>query len=373
MRERYGLTQAQCYDSAESMLRQPRLADAMFICTPDRLHFGQAAAALGKGYHLLLEKPIAETETECRELERLARQANRHVIVCHVLRYALFYQKLKELVDAGAVGEIQSIQAIERVGYWHQAHSFVRGNWGNAGKSSPMILQKCCHDMDILLWLTGKHCLRVSSFGALSHFNAEHAPAGAPLRCTDGCPAGDTCPYNAERYYMGKLRAGQLGWPLNVVASCPDENSVMAALREDPYGRCVYHCDNDVVDHQVVNLELEGGLTVNFTMSAFTAHGGREIRVMGTQGEIFGDLSGNLLRVMRFEQPDEVIDLGKLNEEFSGHGGGDAHLLDAFLHLIAQDAPIAKGITDISDSVESHLVAYAAERSRLRGGAVETL
>ena len=271
------------------------------------------------------------------------------------------------------MGEIQSVQAIERVGYWHQAHSFVRGNWGNAGKSSPMILQKCCHDMDILLWLTGKHCLRVSSFGALSHFNAEHAPAGAPLRCTDGCPAGDTCPYNAERYYMGKLRAGQLGWPLNVVASCPDENSVMAALREGPYGRCVYHCDNDVVDHQVVNLELEGGLTVNFTMSAFTAHGGREIRVMGTRGEIFGDLSGNLLRVMRFEQPDEVIDLGKLNEEFSGHGGGDAHLLDAFLHLIAEDAPIAKGITDISDSVESHLVAYAAERSRLRGGAVETL
>ena len=373
MRERYGLTQAQCYDSAESMLRQPRLADAMFICTPDRLHFGQAAAALAKGYHLLLEKPIAETEAECRELERLARQANRHVIVCHVLRYALFYQKLKELLDAGAVGEIQSIQAIERVGYWHQAHSFVRGNWGNAGKSSPMILQKCCHDMDILLWLTGRHCLRVSSFGALSHFNAEHAPAGAPLRCTDGCPAGDTCPYNAERYYMGKLRAGQLGWPLNVVASCPDENSVMAALREGPYGRCVYHCDNDVVDHQVVNLDLEGSLTVNFTMSAFTAHGGREIRVMGTQGEIFGDLSGNLLRVMRFEQPDEVIDLGKLNEEFSGHGGGDAHLLDAFLHLIAQDAPIAKGITDISDSVESHLVAYAAERSRLRGGAVETL
>ena len=361
------------FKDAASLLAEPRLADVAIIGTQDDYHYAPCRKAMELGYHVLLEKPIAETEAECRELERLARQANRHVIVCHVLRYALFYQKLKELLDAGAVGEIQSVQAIERVGYWHQAHSFVRGNWGNAGKSSPMILQKCCHDMDILLWLAGKHCLRVSSFGALSHFNAEHAPAGAPLRCTDGCPAGDTCPYNAERYYMGKLRAGQLGWPLNVVASCPDENSVMAALREGPYGRCVYHCDNDVVDHQVVNLELEGGLTVNFTMSAFTAHGGREIRVMGTRGEIFGDLNGNLLRVMRFEQLDEVIDLGKLNEEFSGHGGGDAHLLDAFLHLIAQDAPVAKGITDISDSVESHLVAYAAERSRLRGGAVETL
>lgn len=373
MRERYGLTQAQCYDSAESMLRQPRLADAMFICTPDRLHISQAEAALAKGYHLLLEKPIAESEAECRRLEQLARQADRHVIVCHVLRYSPFYQKLKELLDGGAVGEIQSIQAIERVGYWHQAHSFVRGNWGNAGKSSPMILQKCCHDMDILLWLTGRHCLRVSSFGSLAHFNAQHAPAGAPLRCTDGCPAGDACPYNAVSYYMGQLRKGNTGWPVNVVAPRPSEESVMAALREGPYGRCVYHCDNDVVDHQVVNLELEGGLTVSFTMCAFTAHGGREIRVMGTQGEIFGDLNSNTLRVMRFGQPDEVIDLGKLSDEFSGHGGGDARLLDAFLHLIAQDAPAAKGITDISDSVESHLAAYAAERSRLRGGAVETL
>lgn len=373
MRERYGLTEEQCYDSAESMLRQPRLADAMFICTPDQLHFSQASAALKLGYHLLLEKPIAETEQECREIERLAHAAQRHVIVCHVLRYSAFYQKLKELLDAGAVGDVMSVQAIERVGYWHQAHSFVRGNWGNAGKSSPMILQKCCHDMDIFLWLTGKHCKRVSSFGALSHYTAQHAPQGAPMRCTDGCPAGDTCPYNAERYYMGKLREGKLGWPLNVVASRPDEKSVMDALKNGPYGRCVYHCDNDVVDHQVVNLELEDAVAVNFTMSAFTAHGGREIRIMGTQGEIFGDLNKNQLRVMRFEKPDEVIDLGTLQDEFSGHGGGDARLLDAFLHLLAQDAPVARGITSVGDSVESHVVAYAAERSRVQHGAVEEL
>ena len=367
MRERYGLTQAQCYDSAESMLRQPRLADAMFICTPDRLHFGQAAAALGKGYHLLLEKPIAETEAECRELERLARQANRHVIVCHVLRYALFYQKLKELLDGGAVGEIQSIQAMERVGYWHQAHSFVRGNWGNAGKSSPMILQKCCHDMDILLWLTGKHCLRVSSFGALSHFDAAHAPAGAPLRCTDGCPAGDTCPYNAERYYMGKLRAGQLGWPLNVVASCPDENSVMAALREGPYGRCVYHCDNDVVDHQVVNLLLEDGATISFTMCAFTAQGGREIHLMGTKGDIYGDLARRTIEIHPFGGEVQTLDLRTPGDAF-GHGGGDEGIVRDLLSLLRGDEGDSTRMTTLTRSIESHLVCEAAETSRLRNG-----
>lgn len=372
-KELYGIKDELCFTSAEEMLAQDKLADVMVVSTMDRQHVNHAIPALEKGYNILMEKPISPDLQECKRIIEVAKHCPGKIIVCHVLRYTTFYNTLKSILDSKKIGDVVSVCANENVGYWHQAHSFVRGNWGNAESSSPMILQKCCHDMDILLWLTGKHCLRVSSFGALSHFNAEHAPAGAPLRCTDGCPAGDTCPYNAERYYMGKLRAGQLGWPLNVVASCPDENSVMAALREGPYGRCVHHCDNDVVDHQVVNLELEGGLTVNFTMSAFTAHGGREIRVMGTQGEIFGDLSGNLLRVMRFEQPDEVIDLGKLNEEFSGHGGGDAHLLDAFLHLIAQDAPIAKGITDISDSVESHLVAYAAECSRLRGGAVETL
>lgn len=373
MRDIYGLTPEQCYASAEEMLSRGRLADVMFICTPDRLHYTEAMAALKLDYHLLLEKPIAPTEKECQDIEALAIARKRQVVVCHVLRYTVFYQKLKELIDAGTVGEVVSIQAIEQVCYWHQAHSFVRGNWRNAELSTPMILQKCCHDMDILLWLAGRHCQKVSSFGSLRHFTPANAPQGAPARCTDGCPAADTCPYNAPRFYLGKITSGDTGWPVNVLVPEPTRESVEKALETGPYGRCVYHCDNNVVDHQVVNLELEGGLTVNFTMCAFTAHGGRTLRIMGTSGEILGDMKANTLRVMPFGQAETLIDVASLTNDFSGHGGGDARMVDDFLTLVSGGQADSVALTSISRSVESHLVALAAERSRLAGGQVVAL
>lgn len=367
MREKCGLDAAQCYSSAEAMLEQPRLADVMLICTPDACHYEEAKAALCKGYHLLLEKPIAPRAEQCRELSDLAIRLERKVVVCHVLRYTPFYQKVKEIMDSGVLGEVACIQAIEQVCYWHQAHSFVRGNWRNEGLSSCMILQKCCHDMDILLWLTGKRCRCVSSFGSLMHFRPENAPEGAPQRCTDGCPAADACPYNAERFYLGALRAGDAGWPVNVVAFEPTEEKVLQALRTGPYGRCVYRCDNDVVDHQVVNLELEGGITVNFTMCAFTAHGGRNIRVMGTRGELLGDLKTSTIRVMPFGGEETVIDVSKQVDGLSAHAGGDARMVREFIDLVS-GAPMSATLTAIDRSVESHLVALAAEESRLDGG-----
>ncbi len=368
MRQAFHLAPEMCYSSAEEMLKQPRLADVMMICTPDRLHYGQAMAALKLDYHLLLEKPIAPTAEECRDIERLALERKRQVVVCHVLRYTVFYQKLKELLEQGAVGELVSIQAIEQVCYWHQAHSFVRGNWRNAALSTPMILQKCCHDMDILLWLAGRRCRKVSSFGSLRHFRKENAPAGAPARCTDGCPAEAECPYSAPRFYLDKVDKGELGWPVSVLAVRPSRESILEALQTGPYGRCVYRCDNDVVDHQVVNLELEDGLTVNFTMCAFTAHGGRNIRLMGTRGEIVGDMKANTIRVMPFGGEETLIDVTALTDDFSGHAGGDARMVDDFLRLVAGEAPASAALTSISRSVESHLVALAAEQSRLEGG-----
>ena len=368
MKEKYGLADDQLFASAEEMLLQPRLADVMVIATPDRCHYQQAMAALEKDYHLLLEKPISPSAQECRDIEALATQRNRHVVVCHVLRYTVFYQKLKELIDSGAVGEVMSIQAIERVGHWHQAHSFVRGNWRNAALSTPMILQKCCHDMDILLWLSGKRCQSVSSFGSLVHFTPENAPEGSADRCVD-C-AVETCPYNAVKFYMGKLVSGKLDWPLNVLTTVPDEEHVMQALREGPYGRCVYRCDNDVVDHQVVNLCLEGGATINFTMCAFTKECARYLRIMGTMGEIVADMEKNTIEVMPFMAENEFIDVTKLTEDFSGHGGGDARMVEDLLNLISGEGE-AKGLTSISRSVESHLVAMAAEESRTHGGAVQ--
>lgn len=371
MRALCGLGESQCYPSAEEMLRQPRLADVMLICTPDRCHYAQAKAALLLDYDLLLEKPISPTAGECRELATLARERGRQVVVCHVLRYTPFYQKLKQLIDGGAVGQVVSMQGIEQVCYWHQAHSFVRGNWRNEALSSCMILQKCCHDTDILLWLCGKHARRVSSFGSLYHFRPENAPEGAAKRCLD-CPV-QGCPYNAADFYLQRFRESGDDWPQNVVAFEPTEEKLLAALREGPYGRCVYACDNDVVDHQVLNIEFEDGATADYTMSAFTAHGGRTLRVMGTRGELLGDMKAKTIRVMRFGAEDEVIDVSRLSDNFTGHGGGDAGLIREFVALMRGEIGISGTLTSIDRSVESHLVALAAEESRRDGGRAVTL
>lgn len=366
-KEAWGIPDELCFASAEEMVSQPKLADAMIIATPDQCHYLHAKAALNQGYHLLLEKPISPTAEQCQDLAWIAVEKGLKVVICHVLRYTVFYQKIKEIIDSGILGEIMSIQANEQVCYWHQAHSFVRGNWGNSKTSSPMILAKCCHDMDILLWLTGKHCKAVSSMGSLSHFKVEHAPEGAPNRCIDGCPAGDTCPYNAVTYYMGELDKGNTGWPCNVLTVTPTRESITEALKSGPYGRCVYRCDNNVVDHQVVNMEMEGGMTISFTMSAFTAHGGRCIRVMGTRGEIVADSKKNTIIVMPFGGEDEVIDVTRLATDFSGHGGGDKILIQEFVELLLHGTSTPT-LTSIEDSVESHLVALGAEQSRLQQG-----
>ena len=375
---RYQIAPAMCFNSVESMLKVPRMADVMFICTPDHLHYQPAVDALNRGYHLLLEKPAARSVAECRHIARLAQEKGLHVIVCHVLRYTVFYQTLKRLLDEGRVGQIMNVEAIERVAYWHQAHSFVRGNWHVAADTTPMILAKCCHDMDMLLWLTGQSCERVTSFGHLSHFNAENAPAGAPERCSDDCPMADKCVYNAERYYLKMFHKNGDAWPVNVVAPEPTEEKIRAALAAGPneagcdYGRCVYRMNNDVVDHQVVNLQLTGDVTVAFTMTAFTATGGRVTRICGTAGEIHADMERNIIRVMPFGGEAEEIDVRKLTSDFSGHGGGDGRMVADYLDLL-EGKPMNPALTTIARSVESHYVALAAEQSRLQGGQVVVL
>ncbi len=364
--QRYQIPAERCFSSSMALLACDRLADAMVLATPDACHHQEAMAALNKGYHLLLEKPVARTTRECADIARLAEEKGLHVAVCHVLRYTVFYQQLKALVDSGRIGDVVSIQAIERVGYWHQAHSFVRGNWHNKEKSTPMILQKCCHDLDILLWLAGRRCERVSSFGSLTHFRPENKPEGAPLRCIDGCPVGDKCLYNAERFYMERLRKSGDSWPVNVLCSLPTEEKVRQALKTTDYGLCVYQCDNNVVDHQVVNMLLEGGVTAQLTMCGFTSSVSRSIRLMGTLGEVEGDMERNIIRVRPFGGEAEEIDVRTLTNDFSGHGGGDARLVRDFLNLLTGEG---KGVlTAIGQSVESHFAALAAEESRLDNG-----
>lgn len=366
----FGLSESGCFETAEEMLKQERLADVMLICTLDDQHEHQAVAALEAGYHLLLEKPIAPTKEGCRHIEETAEKYNRHVAVCHVLRFTPFYQKIRELIVSGKIGDVVNVQAMEHVGYWHQAHSFVRGNWRNSEQTSPMILQKCCHDMDILLWLTGKRCVRVTSFGSLRLFKESCAPEGSTLRCMDSCAVKDTCPFNAVKWYGDQLKKGNTDWPLNVVCpyGTPDEENLLAALKEGPYGRCVYHCDNNVVDHQVVNLLMEDGATVNFTMCAFSEKCYRTLEISGTAGEIKADMNTNIIHVQPFGQAETVIDVTALADDFSGHGGGDVRMLRDFIGFLQNEDCRADTLTSIQRSMESHYIAFAAEKSRRHDG-----
>lgn len=235
--------------------------------------------------------------------------------------------------------------------------------------SSPMILQKSCHDMDMLLWLSGKKLQSVSSFGSLHLFKSEKAPEGAATRCLDGCAVKDKCPYDAEKIYVTNKRTGvahgKTGWPVDILVMKPTEESVREAIKTGPYGRCVYHCDNDVVDHMVVNLLLDGGVTASFTMTAFSS-GSRYMRLMGTMGDIVADMSKNTITVTRFGEEPEVIDIAALNKNLQGHAGGDHRMVREFLELIRDGKGSA--LTAIQHSADSHLACFAAEYSRLKGG-----
>lgn len=367
----HGVPDEMRFPSAEAMLAMPKLADAMLVCTQDRQHVPHAVAALKKGYDVMMEKPISPKLEDLQEITKVARENGRRVVVCHVLRYTPFFQTIKKTIDSGVLGEVVSIQALENVRYWHQAHSFVRGNWRREEDTSPMILAKCCHDLDYLVWLCGRKCERVSSYGSLMYFKESNAPEGAALRCTQGCKAKDGCPYDAEKIYLTNkdtgILCGNVEWPIDVLAENPTEEKIRHAIETGPYGRCVFHCDNDVVDHQIVNMQMEGGASLSLTMSAFTSIGGRTIKAMGTLGDLWGDMHENRIRIGVFGKEPQVIDLGKEEKDFAGHGGGDRLLMEQFVDLMQGKEPDGT-ITTLETSVESHLVALAAEKSRLENG-----
>ncbi len=368
--EEWQLPDDKCFATAEELFAQEKMADAAVIATQDKQHVAHAEAAMKAGYHLLLEKPVAVDIEGCLKVLQLSKQYKRHVVVCHVLRYTPFYNTIKRFIDEGRIGEVVTIQAMEQVGYWHHAHSYVRGNWRRCDQSSPMILAKCCHDMDILIWLTGKRAKRVSSYGSNYLFRQEKAPAGAAQRCLD-CPVRSECPYDAVRYYLESpdsgVCSGHVGWPINVLAANPTQETITEALRSGPYGRCVYHCDNDVVDHQVVNIQLEDDVTINFTMSAFTERCCRTIKVMGTHGCIEGNMDESTLLWHDFQGHKETIDLNAINGPMVGHGGGDVIMMKQFIDLLARGDD-SEMLSSVQNSIESHLVALLAEKSRLADG-----
>ena len=369
MRTKHNIPDENCFDTWEKILEKPKFADAAIISTMDRMHFAPAMEAIRKGYNLLLEKPAAPTAEECLAIESEAEKYGVRILVCHVLRYSPFYVTLKSLIDKGEIGKVMSIQHAEGVGNVHQSHSFVRGNWGNSEKSSPMLLQKSCHDMDILQWLVGKDVKRVSSFGSLTYFIKENAPEGSPDYCIEGCPKAAECPYNAVKLYYDDK---ENDWFRNAATGIvsPTDDEVAHSLRTTQYGKCVFKCDNNVVDHQVVNLEFEDGTVVDFNMSAFNK-GGRYIRVMGTKGEILNRNTDGILELYKFEDRSKtLIDIKTYGDTIvSGHGGGDEGIVHALYDYLTTGV-ITEQLSEIGISVKNHMIAFAAEESRHTGKVV---
>jgi predicted dehydrogenase len=360
------------------LLSRPRFADAVVIAGPDFVHADAACAALEQGYHVLLEKPMALSAHDSVRIAAAADRAQRLVQVAHVLRYTEFYQRIFEVVRSGRLGRVAHIDMREQVAYWHMAHSFVRGKFRNTVEAAPLLLAKCCHDLDLMAWFAQVPAHRVGSFGGLSEFVPANAPAGAPARCTDGCPVQERCAFDAVRFYLGppaeSARASAaeerlaLAWPRSDLCLEPARPARRKALEVGPYGRCVYRCDNDVLDHQVVIVEFEGGLTGSFTVQGHATKESRTVRISGSGGEVRGILEEGIVEIT--EHGSSAYERHDLKLPDHGHFGGDEGLFEHFLQAMEEGAN-PHVLTSARAAMESHLIGFGAERARHSGQLVD--
>lgn len=355
------------FESVDEFYRMGKICDAVIISSMDRDHYAQTMEALHIGYDILLEKPISPSPEECLKIQQRANEKGRKVIVCHVLRYTNFFAEIKKIIDSGELGKIITIQHNENIGNFHMAHSFVRGNWRRSDLASPIMMQKSCHDMDILAWLVDSGAKRISSYGSLAYFKEENAPAGSAERCLD-CKVAADCRFDARKAYL-PVR-GQ--WPATVVSADPTEEGLLQALETSPYGRCVYRMDNDVCDHQVTVIEFKNGVTATFNLSGFTNKMHRTLKIMCEHGEIRADDYSNIIEVTRFNSnmaeasQQTIIRPAALG---GGHHGGDTGLMNDFLENLEKADFNSRSSIDMS--VESHLMAYAAEEARVTGTVID--
>ena len=362
--EMHGIPAEKQFDSWQEALAQPKLADVVINTTMDLDHVGSAVRAFELGYHMLLEKPMASSLDDCVKIVEAGRKAETIASVCHSLRYNDVYSAVRDVLRSGRIGGIVSVDQLEAVEHIHQSHSFVRGNWGNEARSAFMLLAKSCHDIDILFDLVHDQCVRVNSFGSLSFFRKENAPAGAPARCLDGCPAEPECPYHAWKVYGNPEK----GWGRSVGLTMAGD-ALKEALQTGPYGKCVFQTDNDVVDHQVVSMEFAKGQTVTFTMTAFTPFGGRRIRIHGTKGYLEASTESRIVEIHEFwgEKKHEVIEVPARE---GGHGGADPLVIKTLIEAIETNNPNLV-TTNLENSLMSHKIVFASERSRREGRVVK--
>lgn len=358
----HSIDKAMSFNSWEELFEKPKLADVVFICTQDRMHFEPAMKAFEKGYHIMLEKPMSHDPIECYRIGEAAKNYEKIFAISHVLRYTQFFSEIKKILDEKKLGKVVSIQLNENVEHIHYSNSYVRGNWRNSNESGPMILTKSCHDLDILLWLADAKCEKISSFGSLVHFKKENAPKSAPEFCMDGCPEENSCPYYAPKIYLSNNPKHKYHQDL----ISPDFATRMERLKTGQFGKCVYMCDNNVVDNQSVNMEFSNGVTALFEMCAFTLKSSRWIKIMGTQAELMGDMIENSIVIKYLATgKTETIDLMSPQD---GHGGGDDALMQDFIDLIKKGK--SKSLSSAENSVASHLLAFAAEKSRVTGNTI---
>ncbi len=356
IRQKHGVPESFCFKTWQEVFTQKIVADAIIIATPDHFHTMPCLKALENGYNVLLEKPIAPTETECREILEKAVQSNLIVGVCHVLRYSPYFRELKEMLDAGLIGNIISIQHMEPIEQIHMSHSYVRGNWRNSKTATPIVLAKSCHDTDIIRWLANSPAHDVHCFGNLSWFTNANAPEGSTERCTDGCAVESTCPYSALQIYLRDRKR-------LYVFDLPEEKSlwhdaILEGLHTTDYGRCVYRMDNDQPDHLTVNMLFENGITAAFSMEAHVSYEGRRTRIMGSSGDIVGDME--TLTLTNFQTRKKTT----WSRKSDSHGGGDHRLMKDWVQAVYQHDKTLLS-SSIETSIESHLMAFAAEKSRL--------
>ncbi|UVQ44707.1 Gfo/Idh/MocA family oxidoreductase [Parabacteroides faecis] len=357
MGDRFSVKASYRFGDWSEVFKQPKFADIVFITTPDNLHYEPCMKALEMGYHVLLEKPAAQTEKECTDILKQSRKYNRIVAICHVLRYAPYFKALKKTVDSGKIGELVSIQHLEPIERIHFSHSYVRGNWNNSKNTTPAIISKSCHDLDILRWIVGKPCKEVTAFGSLSYFKSSKAPKGAAKRCLD-CPIEAQCAFSAKKIYYDRRT-----W-LHVFDLSGDKQQqgeqILSYLRTSDYGRCVFHSDNDQPDHFIMNMKFEDDVTVAFSMEALTSYGGRRTRIMGTKGDIVGDMQ--IFTITDFLTGKQEKWGTDIND---GHGGGDLRLIRDLLWAVDKGDELLLTST-IDASIESHVMGFKAEEARLK-------
>ncbi|NCA66689.1 MAG: Gfo/Idh/MocA family oxidoreductase [Clostridia bacterium] len=351
-----------------------KVADVMVIATQDRDHYSHSKKALELGYNLLVEKPLSPIIEECLELEKLARVKGLKVLVCHVLRYAPYYRKIKEIIASGILGEVKEIRHSENISYWHYTHSYVRGNWRREDTTSPLLLAKCCHDADLLYWFTGSKCKSLSSYGSQSYFNHANAPEGAAQNCFD-CKLRTTCLFEAEYQYCGRktlIGRTKPKFPWGTYAFCQsaDKKDILAALktgeRGKEFARCVFHCDNNVVDRQTVMMEMQNGIICTLTVDAFNDKNHRHTEIRGSKGMLIADDSHSVLTLKLFDKAAKRITVNPL-AVLKGHYGGDQGIVKAVYNILNVDGDYP-GYTWIKDTVESHRIVAAAELSRAKNG-----